>query len=321
MTDQDLESPKIDLNTDSSLVKSEPQSNLITKIISWWKACPLFTKFIVWSTSILIGLSLFAPICASFANIPRKTLYSFSIYRLITSPYVSANLLELLVSYALYLPVLTQQEYKNGTIKTIVDFLLTNLEINILFIFGAFILSFIIPSGMDLHARGLFGSFFVYLTLFSIDRKDQELEVLNTSLRFKQKFVPWIAFVLVCFLSNGFRLDLLAAIAVAHFQKRYALIHHDTVMNDTRLSNFDASSPGKFLQTYKSYVSPGGVTRKPENDPNVVAINTGGSSTPSLNEIDKKDNTPVAPVKLTENKKNTKEIDKLYAELDESSED
>jgi len=84
-----------------------------------------------------------SPLNYALINVPSYTISKFQIWRLVTSPFISFTFLNMIVSLLLYAPEAHTREKKEGTVRVLVDFVIKNLEINLVLAVISLILSFV----------------------------------------------------------------------------------------------------------------------------------------------------------------------------------
>ena len=114
-------------NQNSDLSKNKKvSSNVIipSKSPNIFSKSPLFTKYYFLITIILYILNLKLPFISYYLiNIPSFTIMKFQIWRLITSVFISTNILQIILAFLVWFRYASMLEKLSGTVKYAIYFL------------------------------------------------------------------------------------------------------------------------------------------------------------------------------------------------------
>ena len=228
---------------------------------------PLFIKIVVCSTFILYLLNLIIPyISLILSDIPYYTIYYIQIWRLFTTPFMTTNILNVILSFYFWLGDATKLEKEIGTIKYMLIFFMNTLCIQILYCFVMFLISVIIQNPLFLKNKikndsvvnqGLWPILLCDLTLLCLSNPDRNMNFFFIPLVLKAKYYPFVLLVILAILSFNINLEILCGVG-------FAFLYHRYLRNKIKISNNIASKLGnsflfKWMKNQKGYINIGGM--------------------------------------------------------------
>ena len=123
-------------NQNSDLSKNKKvSSNVIipSKSPNIFSKLPLFTKYYFLITIILYILNLKLPFISYYLiNIPSFTIMKYQIWRLITSVFISTNILQIILAFLVWFRYASMLEKLSGTVKYAIYFFINSICIQII---------------------------------------------------------------------------------------------------------------------------------------------------------------------------------------------
>ena len=242
----------------SSIVQS--LKDLINRTVN---TMPLFIKIVVCSTSILYLLNLLIPyISLILADIPYYTIYYIQIWRLFTTPFMTTNILNVILSFFFWLRDAVKLEKEIGTIKYMLIFLMNSLCIQIIYCLVMFLLSVIIQNPEFLKNKittkgvvnqGLWPILLCDLTLLCLSNPDRSMNFFFIPFVLKAKYYPIILLVIFTILSLSLNLEIFCGVG-------FAFLYHRYLRNKMKISNNFASRLSdsflfKWMKKQKGYIN------------------------------------------------------------------
>ena len=242
----------------SSIVQS--LKDLINRTVN---TMPLFIKIVVCSTSILYLLNLLIPyISLILADIPYYTIYYIQIWRLFTTPFMTTNILNVILSFFFWLRDAVKLEKEIGTIKYMLIFLMNSLCIQIIYCLVMFLLSVIIQNPEFLKNKittkgvvnqGLWPILLCDLTLLCLSNPDRSMNFFFIPFVLKAKYYPIILLVIFTILSLSLNLEIFCGVG-------FAFLYHRYLRNKMKISNNFASRLSdsflfKWMKNQKGYIN------------------------------------------------------------------
>lgn len=235
--------------------------DIVSQIKTWFENCPLFTKGLIYISSIVAVLSMVTDSDLYLSNLPAYVVEGFQIHRLFTSPIASHGILSVLFGFFAVLPQCARQEREWGTVKTIVDFLWKNFIINIIYVIMAYALSPITPLFVTrISAAGLWQIFFFQLVERSLQNPEGVSMLLCFPVQIKTKYYPIALWLIFSLLSQLPRIDNLAAMVVGYLHFKYLNDRYFAFLSDTRMSNWSDKFLFAWMKNYNNYASASGAS-------------------------------------------------------------
>jgi membrane associated rhomboid family serine protease len=114
---------------------NDPQGSAHNRMKALWGGFPIFVKIVLTLTVIFYILSWpFENFVNLFVKVPAYIVLKFNKWRIVTSVFVTLNLLNIIFSFISWIPDAIRLENKIGTVKYAMNFLLNSILINIFYI-------------------------------------------------------------------------------------------------------------------------------------------------------------------------------------------
>ena len=228
---------------DSSNEIKEKLEDLKIRFTKFIKNIPLFLKCYFIITIILYFLNLiFSSISFYLINHASYTLLKFQIWRLITSVFITTNIIPIILAFLLWVKYATLLEMSLGTIKYTLIFFINSICIQILnIIFYSFF--------------SLFSSILMCeMTLLCVNNPESPMKLLFLPYTVKAKIYP-LVLIVIFFISNFFKLDVEIISGAIYGLIYYYFLKSRLQISDTFVQNLEISSFFKWLSGVSGFIS------------------------------------------------------------------
>ena len=229
---------------------------------------PLFIKIVVCSTIILYLLNLILPfISLILSDIPYYTIYYFNIWRLITTPFMTTNILSIIFSLFFWFQDAVKLEKEIGTIKYMLIFFMNNICIQIIYCLITFLISLVIRNQCLLkmkitenriRSEGLLPILLCDLTLLCLSNPENLMKFYFFPCTIKAKYYPTVLFVIFIVI-NGLRIDLEVLCGIG-----FGVLYHYYLGNKLKIGNnfsnkVENSYLFRWMKNIRGFIPLGGV--------------------------------------------------------------
>ncbi len=264
--------------------------NFLYRIID---SMPLFIKIVVFSTIILYILNLFIPYIAFYlSDIPYFTIFYVQIWRLITTSFITTNILSIIFSLIFWFKDAVKVEKEIGTIKYMLIFFMNSFFIQVLYCLLMLLISLIIQNSILLKLKisqrgvrneGLWPILLCDLTLLCLSNPEENMKIFFFPCIIKAKYYPLLLFLVFTILS-GFNIDFENLCGIG-----FGFLYHFYLKNRLGITNNFAMKVEncflfKWMKNRKGFINLGGVNlpQLQNNLENVRNVNiTGNTGTQS----------------------------------------
>jgi membrane associated rhomboid family serine protease len=260
--------------------------NFVIRIID---NMPLFIKIVVFSTIILYIINLFIPYVAYFlADIPYFTIFYVQIWRLITTSFITTNILSIIFSLFFWFREAVKVEKSTGTIKYMLIFLMNTFFINILYCVLMLLISLIIQNKSVLLLKvtqrgvkndGLWPIMLCELTLLCLSNPEANMKLFLFPCVIKAKYYPLLLFLVFTIIS-GFSIDFENICGIG-----FGFLYHYYLKSRIKITNnfvmkIENSFLFKWMKNKRGFVGVGGMSVPvlQNNLENVRNVNISGNS-------------------------------------------
>ena len=260
--------------------------NFVIRIID---NMPLFIKIVVFSTIILYIINLFIPYVAYFlADIPYFTIFYVQIWRLITTSFITTNILSIIFSLFFWFREAVKVEKSTGTIKYMLIFLMNTFFINILYCVLMLLISLIIQNKSILLLKvtqrgvkndGLWPIMLCELTLLCLSNPEANMKFFLFPCVIKAKYYPLLLFLVFTIIS-GFSIDFENICGIG-----FGFLYHYYLKSRIKITNnfvmkIENSFLFKWMKNKRGFVGVGGMSVPvlQNNLENVRNVNISGNS-------------------------------------------
>ena len=199
------------MNTHSFTTQFESQGPTFFETLkAYWRTVSLLVRFVLIMVSITYFLSWIMPrIIMSFILVPEDVIYSGKVWTLITTPFFS-DAITVFLGLLIYVPKAIKCEMEEGTIRSVMFFIIHNLIIQLLFLIVVFLFSLVYKELLRLPSLGLIP--FLISREFALLRRsdpEQEFKVFPFPVAIKLKFYTWALLIFYLLANMILRFDLL----------------------------------------------------------------------------------------------------------------
>ena len=268
--------------------QTNPFKQLKEKCLIILDTMPLFIKFVIMSTVVLYLLNLLIPyVSLVLADIPYYTIYYYQLWRILTTPFMTTNILSVIFSLFFWYNDAFKLEREIGTVRYLLIFFMNTLFIQFLYCLITFLISIIIQNDIllkmkitsrGIRSEGLWPILLCDLTLLCLSNPNENIKFYFFPSVIKAKYYPIILFIIFTILS-GFTIDpeILCGIG-------FGFLYHYYLKNKIKVSsNFASKMENSFLfrwmKNKKGFINNGGlgIPELQNNLENVRNVNISGN--------------------------------------------
>ena len=199
------------MNSDFNNNKSKPGA--FSQLIELINDIPFFVRLVIITNVILIIANIFFPHVSFYlSNIPVLTIKQYQLWRLITTSFITTNLINMILGFIVWTKDAISLEKNLGTIRYIFIFILNSIFINLISCFLAFLFSsenFQILHYSYVHKvnnSGIWPIIICETTLLCLNNPDSKIKLLFVPSPVRAKYYPFIIIILLT-LINNFRIN------------------------------------------------------------------------------------------------------------------
>ena len=185
----------------------------LSQIIELISNIPFFVRLVIITNVILIIANIFFPHVSFYlSNIPALTIKQYQLWRLITTSFITTNLINMILGFIVWTKDAISLEKTLGTIRYIFIFILNSIFINLISCFLAFLFSsenFQILHYTYVHKvnnSGIWPIIICETTLLCLNNPDSKIKLLFVPSPVRAKYYPFIIIILLT-LINNFRIN------------------------------------------------------------------------------------------------------------------
>ena len=185
----------------------------LSQIIELISNIPFFIRLVIITNVILIIANIFFPHVSFYlSNIPALTIKQYQLWRLITTSFITTNLINMILGFIVWTKDAISLEKTLGTIRYIFIFILNSIFINLISCFLAFLFSsenFQILHYTYVHKvnnSGIWPIIICETTLLCLNNPDSKIKLLFVPSPVRAKYYPFIIIILLT-LINNFRIN------------------------------------------------------------------------------------------------------------------
>ena len=185
----------------------------LSQIIELISNIPFFVRLVIMTNVILIIANIFFPHVSFYlSNIPALTIKQYQLWRLITTSFITTNLINMILGFIVWTKDAISLEKNLGTIRYIFIFILNSIFINLISCFLAFLFSsenFQILHYSYVHKvnnSGIWPIIICETTLLCLNNPDSKIKLLFVPSPVRAKYYPFIIIILLT-LINNFRIN------------------------------------------------------------------------------------------------------------------
>ena len=185
----------------------------LSQIIELISNIPFFVRLVIITNVILIIANIFFPHVSFYlSNIPALTIKQYQLWRLITTSFITTNLINMILGFIVWTKDAISLEKTLGTIRYIFIFIFNSIFINLISCFLAFLFSsenFQILHYSYVHKvnnSGIWPIIICETTLLCLNNPDSKIKLLFVPSPVRAKYYPFIIIILLT-LINNFRIN------------------------------------------------------------------------------------------------------------------
>ena len=185
----------------------------LSQIIELISNIPFFVRLVIITNVILIIANIFFPHVSFYlSNIPALTIKQYQLWRLITTSFITTNLINMILGFIVWTKDAISLEKTLGTIRYIFIFILNSIFINLISCFLSFLFSsenFQILHYSYVHKvnnSGIWPIIICETTLLCLNNPDSKIKLLFIPSPVRAKYYPFIIIILLT-LINNFRIN------------------------------------------------------------------------------------------------------------------
>ena len=197
-----------DFNTNN---KSKPGA--LSQIIELISEIPFFVRFVLITNILLIILNIFTPYISFYlSNIPILTIKRYQLWRLITTSFITTNLINMILGFLVWIKDAISLEKSLGTIRYIFVFIFNSFFISLISCLLTYLFSkndFQLAQYSYIHKvnnSGIWPIIICEMTLLCFNNPESKINFLFFPSPIKARYYPFIIIILLI-LINNFRIN------------------------------------------------------------------------------------------------------------------
>jgi membrane associated rhomboid family serine protease len=249
-----------EVESQAKIEAKEQLEDLKLKIGKIFSNIPLFIKcyFIITIVFYILNLKL-TFISYYLINVPAFTILRFQIWRLITSVFITTNILQIILAFFVWVKYASLLETSLGTIKYTLIFLVNTFCIQVLnlIIYPFFSLVYKKSFNSEIKSKknsGLWGIVMCEMTLLCVSNPESPMKLLLIPYTVKAKIYP-IILVLMFILVNYLEIDVEVISGVIYGFIYFYYLKTKLQISDTFVQKLETNNGFKWLSNFKGFIS------------------------------------------------------------------
>ena len=255
-----MNTPHQEVESQAKIEAKEQLEDLKLKIGKIFSNIPLFIKcyFIITIVFYILNLKL-TFISYYLINVPAFTILRFQIWRLITSVFITTNILQIILAFFVWVKYASLLETSLGTIKYTLIFLVNTFCIQVLnlIIYPFFSLVYKKSFNSEIKSKknsGLWGIVMCEMTLLCVSNPESPMKLLLIPYTVKAKIYP-IILVLMFILVNYLEIDVEVISGVIYGFIYFYYLKTKLQISDTFVQKLEINNGFKWLSNFKGFIS------------------------------------------------------------------
>ena len=255
-----MNTPHQEVESQAKIEAKEQLEDLKLKIGKIFSNIPLFIKcyFIITIVFYILNLKL-TFISYYLINVPAFTILRFQIWRLITSVFITTNILQIILAFFVWVKYASLLETSLGTIKYTLIFLVNTFCIQVLnlIIYPFFSLVYKKSFNSEIKSKknsGLWGIVMCEMTLLCVSNPESPMKLLLIPYTVKAKIYP-IILVLMFILVNYLEIDVEVISGVIYGFIYFYYLKTKLQISDTFVPKLETNNGFKWLSNFKGFIS------------------------------------------------------------------
>ena len=255
-----MNTPHQEVESQAKIEAKEQLEDLKLKIGKIFSNIPLFIKcyFIITIVFYILNLKL-TFISYYLINVPAFTILRFQIWRLITSVFITTNILQIILAFFVWVKYASLLETSLGTIKYTLIFLVNTFCIQVLnlIIYPFFSLVYKKSFNSEIKSKknsGLWGIVMCEMTLLCVSNPESPMKLLLIPYTVKAKIYP-IILVLMFILVNYLEIDVEVISGVIYGFIYFYYLKTKLQISDTFVQKLETNNGFTWLSNFKGFIS------------------------------------------------------------------
>ena len=255
-----MNTPHQEVESQAKIEAKEQLEDLKLKIGKIFSNIPLFIKcyFIITIVFYILNLKL-TFISYYLINVPAFTILRFQIWRLITSVFITTNILQIILAFFVWVKYASLLETSLGTIKYTLIFLVNTFCIQVLnlIIYPFFSLVYKKSFNSEIKSKknsGLWGIVMCEMTLLCVSNPESPMKLFLIPYTVKAKIYP-IILVLMFILVNYLEIDVEVISGVIYGFIYFYYLKTKLQISDTFVQKVETNNGFKWLSNFKGFIS------------------------------------------------------------------
>ena len=255
-----MNTPHQEVESQAKIEAKEQLEDFKLKIGKIFSNIPLFIKcyFIITLVFYILNLKL-TFISYYLINVPAFTILRFQIWRLITSVFITTNILQIILAFFVWVKYASLLETSLGTIKYTLIFLVNTFCIQVLnlIIYPFFSLVYKKSFNSEIKSKknsGLWGIVMCEMTLLCVSNPESPMKLLLIPYTVKAKIYP-IILVLMFILVNYLEIDVEVISGVIYGFIYFYYLKTKLQISDTFVQKLETNNGFKWLSNFKGFIS------------------------------------------------------------------
>ena len=255
-----MNTPHQELESTPNTVTKEQIEDFKLKLRKIFSNIPLFIKCYLIITIIFYILNLKLTFISYYLiNVPAFTILKFQIWRLITSVFITTNILQICLAFFVWVKYASLLETSLGTIKYTLIFLVNTFCIQVLNIIVYTFFSLLNKKSYNSEIKskknsGLWGIVMCEMTLLCVSNPESPMKLFLIPYTVKSKIYP-IILVLMFFLVNYLEIDPEIISGVIYGFIYFYYLKSKLQISDTFVQKLESNQIFKWLSNFKGFIS------------------------------------------------------------------
>lgn len=270
------------MNSNYNIRKNEPETRETIKELL--AEIPFCIRFILIINILFFILNLFTNYISFYlSNIPLYTISHYQFWRLITTSFITTNIINLILGFMIWIKDAVSLEKSIGTLRYIFIFILNSLFINIIYCSIIYSIKYITKSNAILlnnyygmykvNNNGLLSIIICEITLLCLNNADSTINFLYRPCPIKAKYYPF--FIIIIFtLINNFRINYGIISGFLYAFIYYFLIQNRFYFSDETIKKLEKSFCCKCLVGFCGFVNIDNINNFGSNSGNINIISS-----------------------------------------------
>ena len=227
---------------------------------------PFFIRLVLWTKVLLFILNLFTNLISFYlSNIPLYTIGHYQFWRLITTSFITTNLINMIIGFIVWFKDAISLEKSIGTIRYIFIFITNSIFINLIYCFLIYAINYVFKNNILMLHYNSFGNYKINnsgiwpiiiceMTILCLNNPDSHIRFLFRPCPLKAKYYP-IFIIIIYFLINNFRFNYGIVSGFLYGYIYYYLLQNKLRISDEHIKKIEETFCCKFLVGVMGFVN------------------------------------------------------------------